>query len=106
MNQKERARDQYLRRKFNISLKEYDLILAEQGGVCAGCERRPEAGKRSFAVDHLHDATKLIRGILCMHCNRMLPNRKGMIFIVENLLEYLKHPPATRALGGERSAKR
>lgn len=52
---------------------EYDRRLAEQGGVCAICERKPEYGKR-FAVDHNH-STGRVRGLLCSVCNGRLIGR-------------------------------
>lgn len=58
-----------LRRSFNLTRGEYDLMLARQGGRCAICGRtdsgRPGA---RFYVDHDH-ATGGIRELLCISCN-------------------------------------
>lgn len=60
-------RRSYLKRKYGITLEEYDAKLAEQGGVCAVCGREPRPDI-SLHVDHDH-ATDAIRGLLCFVCN-------------------------------------
>ena len=52
MTAKEQARDKRLRKKYNISLAEYNEMLEKQGGVCAVCGR--PAGTISLSVDHCH----------------------------------------------------
>jgi hypothetical protein len=56
-----------LRRKYGISMEEYDRILFAQKEKCAICRRRPEKERR-LAVDHDH-ATGKVRGLLCGKCN-------------------------------------
>lgn len=70
----DRVRDANLRQKYGISLKQYNLMFEEQGGVCNIC-KRPERivnGKSKkiapLAVDHCHDSGK-VRGLLCFSCN-------------------------------------
>ena len=63
----------HLKRKFGISIDEYEAILKKQNGVCAICrnpETRPQpSGKpRRLAVDHCHK-TGRVRGLLCSNCN-------------------------------------
>ena len=48
----------------------YDILLAQQGGRCALCPRRPTA-KRKLDMDHHHRDMRL-RGLLCSVCNRAL----------------------------------
>lgn len=57
----------HIRRKFGITIEEYDRMLAAQGGVCKVCHRPP--GKYRLSVDHIH-GTKTVRGLLCARCNR------------------------------------
>ena len=47
----------------------YDVLLAEQGGVCAVCGHPPKVKK--LALDHDHKTGKL-RGLLCYACNYVL----------------------------------
>lgn len=48
----DRKRDAYLRRKYGISLNEYNEMLDKQSGVCYVCQKPPVT--RSLAVDHDH----------------------------------------------------
>lgn len=70
----EQRRGYDIERKFGITGKQYDQILAVQGGVCALCRTNRGSinfgGKpRRLAVDHDHD-TGRVRGLLCERCNR------------------------------------
>lgn len=67
-----------LRRKYGITLAEYDAMLTVQGGSCAIC-RGPQTPGRAFAVDHDHaccsgerSCGKCVRGLLCQGCNLAL----------------------------------
>ena len=59
-------RDRYYLKKYGLTLKQYESVLADQGGVCAVCKKRK--GKYRLHVDHCHTTGK-IRGILCSWCN-------------------------------------
>jgi hypothetical protein len=62
-------RDYNLRSRFGVTSKDYDALLAAQGGKCALCEsRRPGGRWERFAVDHCHQ-TGRVRGLLCYGCN-------------------------------------
>lgn len=58
-------------KKLGFTLKDYERLNEEQGGVCAvaGCGGKP--GKRRLHVDHDH-ATGRVRGLLCYRCNAAL----------------------------------
>lgn len=60
-----------LRRKYGISQKQYDDLLAAQGYGCAICKRPPDGPKKPLNVDHDH-VTGRIRGLLCAPCNTAL----------------------------------
>lgn len=62
------ARRRELKRKFNLTVEQYEDMLAAQGGVCAICRKPPNEGKR-LAVDHCHKTNK-VRGLLHGNCNR------------------------------------
>jgi hypothetical protein len=57
-----------LKRKYGISIEEYDARLTAQGGVCLICLR---PSKKVLCVDHDHETRKL-RDLLCDKCNRGL----------------------------------
>lgn len=66
-----------LMRRYNITVEQYDRMLADQGGVCAICKKPPV--KNRLHVDHDHaccdrggSCGKCIRGLLCTSCNSKL----------------------------------
>jgi hypothetical protein len=63
-------RKSHLKKKFGITVEEYDRMFAEQGRCCAICGGTKSFAKRDghFHVDHCHKTGK-IRGILCQACN-------------------------------------
>jgi hypothetical protein len=65
----------HLKRKYGITLAEYELMVERQRGLCAICGGPPVKGRGAarerFNVDHCHK-TGRIRGLLCSGCNRGL----------------------------------
>lgn len=92
----EERRDQYLRRTYGLTQEEYQKVLDFQEGGCYGCGNPPKT--RSLHVDHSHK-TKLVRGILCVHCNSALQKLRDDPEIAQNLALYLLDPPAVQVLG-------
>jgi hypothetical protein len=70
MPQTRAGKDSHLRRKYGISLDEYELMLSDQGNVCAICKENAQQ-KQCLGVDHCHE-TNQVRGILCSRCNSLL----------------------------------
>lgn len=71
------ARSIDLKKRFGITLDEYEILLERQQNVCKLCQQ-PERAidrfsgmPRNLAVDHCHTTGK-IRGLLCTHCNTAL----------------------------------
>ena len=64
---REKDRKWGLKRRYGISLSDYDLMFAKQGGVCASCSM-PSGGGKRLAVDHDH-VTGRVRSLLCYGCN-------------------------------------
>ena len=56
--------------RYGLAASAYDVMLAQQGGVCRICKLPCSTGKR-LAVDHDH-VTGKVRGLLCRRCNRGL----------------------------------
>lgn len=60
----------HLRRRFGLTLEEYDKMFEEQKGVCAVCKKE-NVSKAALHIDHNHKTGK-IRGLLCCACNLVL----------------------------------
>jgi len=66
-------RNRLLLKRYGITLKQYEILLTAQGGVCAVCGNPPD--DRLLNVDHDHSCCpesacgKCIRGLLCSKCN-------------------------------------
>lgn len=64
------ARKVALKRKYGLTLEMFNRLLESQGWACAICS---DAGA-SLVVDHCHTTGK-VRGIICIHCNRIVHAR-------------------------------
>ncbi len=76
----------HLKRKYGITLKEYNKLLLKQGGVCAIC--RNKGNGKALSVDHNHQTGK-IRGLICSSCNLTLGYAKENVDRLENCIKYL-----------------
>jgi hypothetical protein len=99
---KAKARADHLRRKFGITLDTYDEMLAEQGGVCAICER-PRRDDISLHVDHEHE-TGRVRGLLCFRCNNALGDFEDDAVLLLRAADYVVFDPEARELATQRVA--
>lgn len=80
-------RKSYLKRKYGMTLAEYERMFEAQGGVCAICdEARPE--ERALHVDHDHE-TGVIRGLLCFRCNNALGDLREEYELFRRAADYL-----------------
>lgn len=84
---KARERDLYLRRKYGMTMAEYDALLERQGGVCAICGRPPR-DDISLHVDHEHE-TGAIRGLLCFRCNNAVGDFDDDPVVLQRAGDYL-----------------
>lgn len=82
-------------KQLGIGSAEYDVMLLEQGGVCAICGNPPKEGGRRLHVDHDH-RTGAVRGLLCFRCNRMLPTYVTMDWLT-SAWQYLRRAEARSA---------
>ena len=81
-------RKRYLKRKYGITVEQYDLILKKQGACCAICGGINPNGQR-LAIDHDHK-TGHVRGLLCSKCNRGLGKFEDSIQLLQAAINYLK----------------
>lgn len=80
-------REYDLQRKYGIGIKDYELLLEKQAGLCAICEKECPSGRR-LAVDHDPETGK-IRGLLCHKCNRGLGWFSHDQELLQKALEYI-----------------
>ena len=90
----DKYREKSLMRQFGIGIKEYDIMLKSQNGVCDICSSpesaiNPHTKKaRNMAVDHCHKTGK-IRGLLCSLCNSAIGNFDDDIDRLRAAIQYL-----------------
>lgn len=78
--------DSMLRRKYGITLEQYNELLARQGGVCAICGGEDQ---KRLAVDHDHKTGK-VRGLLCARCNPAIGFLLDKVETAHKLILYLE----------------
>ncbi len=85
------TRDYLLRKRFGMSLRDYDELLRVQRFSCAICGsvRNFNKGKEvAFCVDHDHQ-TGDVRGLLCTDCNIALGHFKDCPVNISMALNYI-----------------
>ena len=92
------AREQRLRRLYNVTEAEWNEVLASQGGGCAICGKKGVT--RALHTDHNHEDGEF-RGILCARHNIAL--REGQTpEALRAMAAYLDNPPARLHFGEPR----
>ncbi|WP_234040356.1 endonuclease VII domain-containing protein [Micromonospora coerulea] len=81
-----------MRRRYGIGEKEFQELLAEQGGVCAICD-----GEDPQHLDHDH-RTGWVRGILCFNCNGGLGQFRDSPARLARAITYLRGTTWQRVL--------
>ncbi len=76
----------YLKRRYNLSIKQHKQMYIDQNGCCAVCGEAVPYGE--VHTDHDHK-TGEVRGLLCMGCNHMLGRAKDNPDILIRGAEYL-----------------
>jgi len=77
-----------LKRKFGLTVEQYDELLRQQNGVCKICFKiNPDESR--LAVDHNH-ITGEIRGLLCINCNKGIGHFMDNIALLEEAKRYVE----------------
>lgn len=90
-----KERDRTLKRRYGISLIEYERLQEEQAGLCALCgehetSKSNKSGMGFLVLDHDHE-TGNRRKLLCRACNHGLGNFKDSPSLLLKAIEYLRH---------------
>lgn len=83
-------RNEHLKSKYKIGQADYDQMFIQQDGLCAACKRPPFPGK-VLVVDHKHDQTQRVRGLLHSTCNSALGLVGEDPAILDGLISYLAY---------------
>lgn len=92
---KRHERDVYLRHQYNVTIEQYESLLAKQDGVCriTGC-----AVSEGLHVDHAHSCCpgtrscgNCIRGLLCQRHNMAIGLFGDDVDALRSAAEYLEH---------------
>lgn len=88
-------RERWLRKKYGITLAEYESMLEQQQGLCAICGTDAPGGptpESAFHVDHDH-STGRVRGLLCRACNTALGLFNDQPQLLTAAIRYLMEAP-------------
>lgn len=90
-------KDYSLRRKFGLTLEQYEAMREAQNDLCAICGRQETKKHRNhlrcqLAVDHDHK-TGSVRGLLCYNCNRGLGHFQDDPQLLSRAVDYLLDAP-------------
>lgn len=84
-NNPDKVKENYLKRRYGISLEEYQKMYDAQGGLCAICNDPYDI----LCVDHCHK-TGTVRGLLCDACNHGLGRFKDEPNLLSRAIDYLE----------------
>lgn len=89
------ARRKDVFQKYGITHEQFEAMKAEQRGLCACCGEVPRKLHKDsmkvvdLCVDHNH-ATKVVRALLCDHCNRGIGLFKDSAELLRRAAAYLE----------------
>lgn len=84
-----------LKRRYGMTLDDYETMLASQNGVCAIC-KKPETHQsrgsevQPLSVDHSH-TTKRVRGLICDSCNKGIQAFRDDPELIQRAIEFLEN---------------
>lgn len=78
----DRARGYWLKRRYGITLEQYNTVLEYQGGGCAVCHTGPT---KTMMVDMR--GTEIL-GLICESCSRLVAQYRGNPEKFKRLVEY------------------
>ena len=85
---KSKSKRNGLKRNYNITINEYNDLLAKQNYKCDVCKLHRDEFKYDLGVDHCHKTGK-VRGLLCGNCNMSIGGLKDNKELLKSAIEYL-----------------
>lgn len=87
---KDKWRASSFKRKFNITLEDYNNLAIQQNHVCAICKSiQKHSNNEHLFVDHCHKTGK-VRGLLCHKCNTAIGLMNDDPQLFEKAILYVK----------------
>lgn len=84
---KDRWRNNEFKRKYGITVDDYNQLLTEQQGCCKMCGKHESELNKSLCIDHCHHSGH-VRALLCSNCNLAF----GLLFedtdIMKSMIKY------------------
>lgn len=75
---------------YNTTPEHVAELKLRQRGVCPGCFRSLDDPDVRPTVDHVHDNTKRVRGVLCNSCNLTIGHARENPEILRSLADYIE----------------
>lgn len=88
-NNPDKVKALHLKKKYNLTLDQWNSMFLEQQGKCKVCETHQDNLEKELAVDHCHKTGK-IRGLLCVRCNRAIGLLEDRIDLLEKSINHLR----------------
>ena len=85
----DKKRAAHLRRKYGITIEQYNTLLKKQEGCCAICKRHSGEFATRLAVDHDHSSGE-VRGLLCNYCNHRVVGRHRDSELLRRVADYIE----------------
>lgn len=85
----ETSRAYHLKKKYGITVEQYDEMLENQNHRCLICDKHEDDVKTRLAVDHNH-ITGEIRGLLCTYCNHRIVGRHRDGNLLRKIADYIE----------------
>jgi hypothetical protein len=77
-----------LKMLYGLTVEKKDELLRQQDNKCALCLSSFD-GNNVPCVDHIHDETKQVRGLLCHACNSALGLFKDNALVLQKAVDYI-----------------
>jgi hypothetical protein len=89
---KKHIRELYVLKEYGLTEDEYLFLLKKQNNKCCICGVTLDCSRKLLIphIDHVHDKTKRVRGLLCGHCNVLLGVAHDSVVILKNAIKYLR----------------
>ena len=84
---KKRKFEWSIKKRFNLTLEEYEKMVLQQNGLCKICNEKDNK-KTRLSIDHCHKKGN-VRALLCTRCNLTLGHVEEKVHILENMINYI-----------------